>query len=289
MVVRIDGELVVWEDGRLAFERLHGRLQRRGAGAARLAVQWPAHFVVFDLLRIAGTDTTRWPYLRRRAALAGLFAEHTLTAPWALCPSTTDPATVREWLTSWTAVGLEGVVHKRLEDPYVPSVRGWRKYKVRDTEEAVVGAITGPAADPRKLLLGRYDTDGRLRYVGRSTTLPQTAGRAVADLLAPAGDDHPWTGWSTGTAIHTLTGHTGQVRAVTWSPDGMQLATASLDHTVRIWDPATGSATSTSPSTAASPQHVSNPNNRICTARLTDRVTEGPVSRAGYRLGPAKA
>ncbi|MGW4759350.1 hypothetical protein [Streptomyces chartreusis] len=35
-----------------------------------------------------------------------------------------------------------------------------------------------------------------MRYVGRSTTLPQAAGRALAPLLAPAGDEHPWTGWT---------------------------------------------------------------------------------------------
>ncbi|WP_238431939.1 ATP-dependent DNA ligase [Streptomyces cavernae] len=191
----MDGELVVWESGCLAFERLQGRLQRR-AGAARLAEQWPAHFVAFDLLRVEGTDTTRWPYRRRRARLETLFAEHRLSAPWALCPSTTDAATVREWLTRWTAVGLEGVVFKRLDGLYEPSVRGWRKYKARETEEAVVGAFTGPRATPRTLLLGRYDADGRLRFIGRSTTLPQTAGRAIAPLLTPAGDDHPWTGWT---------------------------------------------------------------------------------------------
>ncbi|MFF4845562.1 ATP-dependent DNA ligase [Streptomyces collinus] len=193
----LDGELVVWDIvGRLAFERLQGRLQRRGAGALRLAGQWPAHFVAFDLLRLSGTDTTRWIYRRRRAALEALFADHRLTAPWVLCPSTTDPATVREWLTNWTEVGLEGVVYKRLEGRYEPSARGWRKYKVRETQDAVVGACTGSPTEPRTLLLGRYDTDGRLQYIGRSTTLPQTAGRAVAHLLAPAGDDHPWAGWT---------------------------------------------------------------------------------------------
>ncbi|MFE1455937.1 ATP-dependent DNA ligase [Streptomyces sp. NPDC058735] len=192
----LDGELIVWESGRLAFERLQGRLHRRGAGAARLAAEWPAHFVAFDLLRLAGTDTTGWTYRRRRAALDALFTEHRLTAPWALCPSTTDPDTVREWLSSWTAVGLEGVVFKRLEGVYEPSVRGWRKHKVRVTEDAVVGAYTGAAAAPRTLLLGRYDAAGRLRYLGRSTTLPQAAGRSVAKLLTPAGDRHPWAGWS---------------------------------------------------------------------------------------------
>jgi ATP-dependent DNA ligase len=78
----------------------------------------------FDLLRLSGTDTTLWPY-RRRAALESLFVARRLSAPWALCPSTTDPATVREWLT-WAAVGMEGVVYKRLDSRYEPSMRGWR-------------------------------------------------------------------------------------------------------------------------------------------------------------------
>ncbi|GAA2564980.1 MULTISPECIES: hypothetical protein [Streptomyces] len=65
---------------------------------------------------------------------------------------------------------------------------------MRATEDAVVGAFTGPAPAPRTLLLGWYDTGGRLRYVGRSTTLPQTPDRAIAKLFTPAGDDHPWTG-----------------------------------------------------------------------------------------------
>ncbi|MET8582225.1 ATP-dependent DNA ligase [Streptomyces collinus] len=193
----LDGELVVWDAaGRLAFERLQGRLQSRGAGALRLAEQWPAHFVAFDLLRLSGTDTAGWSYRRRWTALEALFADRRLTAPWVLCPSTTDPAIVREWLTSWTAVGLEGVVYKRLEGRYEPSVRGWRKHKARETEDAIVGALTGSPTAPSTLLLGRYDTDGRLHYIGRSTTLPQTAGRAVAGLLTPAAGDHLWTGWT---------------------------------------------------------------------------------------------
>ncbi|MFE1840621.1 ATP-dependent DNA ligase [Streptomyces sviceus] len=192
----LDGEIIVWENGRLAFERLQGRLQRHGASAARLAAQRPAHFVAFDLLRLKGADTTSWTFRRRRNALEGLFAEHRLTAPWALCPSTTDPATVHEWLTSWTAVGFEGVVFKNLDGLYEPSVRGWSKYKVRTTEDAIVGAFSGPTTAPRTLLLGRHDTEGRLRYIGRSTTLPQAAGRTLAALLTPAAAGHPWTGWT---------------------------------------------------------------------------------------------
>ncbi|MET8586392.1 hypothetical protein ABZX39_36820 [Streptomyces collinus] len=71
------------------FERLLGRLPCRGAGALRLAEQWPVHFVAFDLFRLSGTDTTGWSYRRRRAAGEALFADHRLTAPRVLCPSTT--------------------------------------------------------------------------------------------------------------------------------------------------------------------------------------------------------
>jgi WD40 repeat protein len=38
----------------------------------------------------------------------------------------------------------------------------------------------------------------------------------------------------------TLGGHTGPVRAVAIAPDGIWLASAGLDGSVRIWDPATG-------------------------------------------------
>ncbi|MFF7887525.1 hypothetical protein ACH40F_40275 [Streptomyces sp. NPDC020794] len=141
------------------------------------------------------TDTTGWPYRRRRAALESVFATRRLSAPWALRPSTTEADVVSEWLT-WASVEMEGVVFKRLDDAYRPSVRGWQKYKVRETSEAIVGLVTGSPATPRTLLLGRYDTDGRLQYVGRTTTLARAKGAAVGGLLAPAQHCHPWTGWS---------------------------------------------------------------------------------------------
>jgi WD40 repeat protein/serine/threonine protein kinase len=45
--------------------------------------------------------------------------------------------------------------------------------------------------------------------------------------------------------LQTLNGHTGEVVSVAFSPDGTQLASASWDQTVKVWDAATGQETRT--------------------------------------------
>ncbi|AZP14739.1 ATP-dependent DNA ligase [Streptomyces aquilus] len=190
----VDGELVVWEGGRLAFERLQQRMHRRGAAATRAAGELPAHLVAFDLLRLNGQGLTGWPFSDRYAALQELFLKHHLAAPWSLCATTTDPVQAAAWLADYPAVGIEGLVFRPLASRYVPGGRGWTKYKMRHTTEAVVGAVTGSLTAPTTALLGRYDDAGRLRYAGRTTTLSTTARQTLAGQLRTGGADYPWTG-----------------------------------------------------------------------------------------------
>ncbi|MFF5808710.1 ATP-dependent DNA ligase [Streptomyces sp. NPDC012746] len=193
----LDGELVVWdaEEGLLSFQALQRRAAARARGAAGLAVRWPAYFVAFAVLQLDGEELPRRPYRDRRTVLEKLFNDHSLTAPWTLCPMTTDLDTAREWLESWTDVsGVEGIVLKPLTSRYRVGYRGWTKIRRRDTTEAITGAATGTLTRPGLLILARLDAGGRLRAVGRTVPLRPEQSRQVGEHLVAADPGHPWTG-----------------------------------------------------------------------------------------------
>jgi ATP-dependent DNA ligase len=191
----LDGELVVWAGGGMSFEALQRRVATGGRTAVRLAEMMPAHFVAFDVLQADGHELLQQPYKDRRLRLTALFAERHLTAPWTLCPETTDLAVAREWLNSWTEVpGIEGLVIRGSRQRYVSGARGMIKIRRRNTTEAIIGGITGPLNAPQTLMVGRLDRDGVLRPVGRSSVIRPEAAQRLAGRLTPAGPAHPWEG-----------------------------------------------------------------------------------------------
>ncbi|MFI1152582.1 hypothetical protein [Streptomyces sp. NPDC020817] len=96
----LDGELLVWdtEAGALSFEALQRRAAARARSAATLAACTPAYFLAFDVLQLDGVATMGLPYRERRRRLEVLCSARALTAPWTLCPMTTDLATAQDWL-----------------------------------------------------------------------------------------------------------------------------------------------------------------------------------------------
>ncbi|MGW5353350.1 ATP-dependent DNA ligase [Streptomyces sp. NPDC004031] len=190
----VDGELVVWAAGRLDFGRLSARLGGRPARVAALVAREPASLIVFDVLRLGGRSLTAEPYEHRREVLEDLFVSGAVRPPLNLCPSTSEAATARAWLEQWAPDTIEGLVLKPSRGTYRPGRGGWRKWRVRDTREAVVGAVTGAVSRPGIALLGRWDAAGRLRYLGRTARLSAAQAVELGAVLRSALPGHPWEG-----------------------------------------------------------------------------------------------
>jgi len=161
-----DGEIVAFVDGRPSFDRLQNRMHLRGkAEVARMAVDCPVTYVLFDVLSRYGVELTDRPYSERRATLERFAAEH---PGWTLSPSFDDGPATEEVAR---AHGLEGVVAKRLDSRYRPGVRtdDWRKLRfVRAGEFVVIGWEAAPE-HPNTLssLILAMTVDGTLQYAGR--------------------------------------------------------------------------------------------------------------------------
>jgi ATP-dependent DNA ligase len=113
----LDGELVVYRDGRCDF----AALQRRISGRPDLAAA--TSFVVFDVLALAGRDLCSLPYRKRRKRLRQLLAD--AAPPLMLMPATRDLAGAQAWMHDHVDAGVEGVVLKHREHGYRPRRRCW--------------------------------------------------------------------------------------------------------------------------------------------------------------------
>lgn len=192
----LDGEIVALDaKGRPDFGLLQQRLGRVGEanvrGAARAV---PAAYILFDLLHLDGRDLLAEPYAERRRLLRGLKLEG---PTWSTPRHHSDgPAMLR---TS-RRMGLEGVVAKRLDSPYLPGARteAWVKVRNRLRQEFVIGGWSEGQGNREgtigSLLMGHYgslEDPARMVYVGKvgaglgGTTLPNLL-RTLKSLAGPS-------------------------------------------------------------------------------------------------------
>jgi bifunctional non-homologous end joining protein LigD len=115
----LDGELVAFDaEGKPDFERVCERILFRHA-------EVPVIFLAFHLLSLDGRDLRPKPYRERRQVLAELELE----GPHWRVPEAFDDSPAL-----WEAIcehELEGVVAKRLHEPYLCGERAWVKVKNR--------------------------------------------------------------------------------------------------------------------------------------------------------------
>jgi ATP-dependent DNA ligase len=190
----LDGEIVIERGGVLDFDAMQMRLHPAESRVRRLAGEIPAQFVAFDLLLWDGDEVWRRPLEERRAEL-----ESRAEAGFQLSPISGDRAEAETWLHGLEAAGLDGVICKRLGLPYLPGSReGVVKVKPHRTADCVVIGVRWKSKAERRiatLLLGLYDDEGALRYVG-SAAVGARRHDEIAALVLPLLEGAPERGFS---------------------------------------------------------------------------------------------
>jgi ATP-dependent DNA ligase len=174
----LDGELVIPVGSTLSFEALQLRLHPAETRVRKLAAETPAMVIAFDLLQSPDDkDLAAQPLVGRRAALEQFFASLQDGASLKLSPATRRRAEAVKWLARAGGGELDGVVAKRLDEPYRAGERAMLKIKCLRTADCVVGGFRY-ATDSRlagSLLLGLYNEAGLLDHVGFTSAIADSA------------------------------------------------------------------------------------------------------------------
>ena len=157
----LDGEVCALdESGRATFSAM-----QQGVAGTRYI------FVAFDLLEVDGEPLLDEELTERRRRLIKLIDKRQKVV------QVSEPFDDGEALyRAAVEQRFEGIVAKRARSPYQPGRRSrdWLKIKTHGNEEFVIGGYTkgeGRRANSfGSLLLGEYDDDGTLRYVGNVGT-----------------------------------------------------------------------------------------------------------------------
>jgi ATP-dependent DNA ligase len=162
----------------------------------KLAAETPTSFVVFDVLAIGNEDLREQPLSARLERLTELFgswrpdvARDPATTPGSrfyLTPCTADPDLAADWFDDLEKVHLDGIIAKRLSVPYMADERVMLKIKHRRTADCVVGGYrVHKQGGVGSLLLGLYNEEGKLQYVGHTSSFGKNQRVEVFEMLQP--------------------------------------------------------------------------------------------------------
>ncbi|MEV2272207.1 ATP-dependent DNA ligase [Nonomuraea africana] len=195
----VDGEIVLRRGQELDFEALQQRIHPAASRVKMLSEQTPASFVAFDLLALGSEGLMEAPFTERRARLESIFPE--AGGSIRLTPVTTDDAQAAEWFQTFEGAGLDGIIVKPGDQPYVPDKRTMFKVKHERTADVVIAGYREHKSGPivGSLLLGLYGPDGRLHHVGVAASFPMARRAELVEELKPylaQLGEHPWGEWA---------------------------------------------------------------------------------------------
>jgi len=167
----LDGEVVALDEhGRSSFSLMQQRTGYRERGrVSGKDRSLPIVYYVFDLLYLDGYSLLGVDLEERKAVLATI-----LTQSDTLRYSDHVAAEGVGLYRAAARQGLEGIVGKRRASCYLQKrTREWLKMKVTQTQECVIGGYTDPRGSRQhfgSIVLGLYDSKGRLVHVGQAGT-----------------------------------------------------------------------------------------------------------------------
>jgi ATP-dependent DNA ligase len=212
----LDGEIVIVSRAGLDFEALQQRIHPAASRIGLLSRETPAEFVAFDMLASGNEDLSAQPQSHRRKALEALLRDP--QPPLHLTPATTDPKQATDWFERFEGAGLDGVIAKRLDESYRPGARTMLKVKHQRTVDCVVSGFRwhkhGQEAGIGSLLLGLYDKDGVLQYVGGTASFAMAERKRLAEFLKPYRGASGFGQGNTPGAVNRWTGG----KDVSWEP-----------------------------------------------------------------------
>jgi ATP-dependent DNA ligase len=201
----IDGEIVIPGPDGLDFEALLLRIHPAESRVRMLAAESPSSFVGFDLLALGTADLREQGLAGRRALLERALA-HAVQLPagdtgsgpeleadvieslagdskLALTPQTDSADLARVWFEVFEGAGLDGIIAKRIDQPYRPGERAMFKIKHVRTADCVIGGyrLNKTKDGVGSLLLGLYDDAGVLHYVGHTSSFKAPQRRALLE------------------------------------------------------------------------------------------------------------
>lgn len=226
----LDGEIVIYEGDRLSFDNLLMRIHPAASRIRKLSAETPATYMCFDMLvNEDGEALNGLPLCDREAQLEKFFKKIAKDGSVRLSPSSRDIKQANQWMHELGKLGLDGIVAKRLDEPYHSGERiGMVKIKSIRTVDVVVGGFryAEKGGGIGSLLLGLYDADGLLDHVGFTSSFNAEQRVELKKIVEAKIGEPGFTGKAPGGPSRWST-----KRSTEWTPLKPELvAEVSYDH-----------------------------------------------------------
>ncbi len=198
----LDGEIVIFTDGHLSFDDLLLRIHPAESRIRKLSAETPATLMCFDLLLDGeGNNLTSLSLAERRQRLEQFFRGISARGLVRVSPASREHRQADQWMNELGKLGLDGILAKRLDEPYRSGERtAMVKIKRIRTADCVVGGFryAEKGGGVGSLLLGLYNNERLLDHVGFTSSFNAEQRQELRKILEPQIGPPGFTGHAPG-------------------------------------------------------------------------------------------